>query len=63
MLWLYLLVDLLLIFIVFGVCVEGSVMFWNKVYDGVFGWFGELLKFGVYVLLFDLYWLIMFGGL
>ena len=34
--------DLLPIFIALGVKAEGSVMFWNKVYDGALGWTTEL---------------------
>ncbi|MBG0808756.1 UDP-N-acetylglucosamine 1-carboxyvinyltransferase [Methylosinus sp. H3A] len=60
--WPYLPVDLLPIFIALGVKAEGSVMFWNKVYDGALGWTGELSKFGAHVFLSDPHRLIAFGG-
>ncbi|WP_070105858.1 UDP-N-acetylglucosamine 1-carboxyvinyltransferase [Burkholderia plantarii] len=61
--WPYLPVDLLPIFIALGVKAEGSVMFWNKVYDGAMGWTGELSKFGAHVFQSDPHRLITFGGL
>jgi UDP-N-acetylglucosamine 1-carboxyvinyltransferase len=61
--WPYLPVDLLPIFIALGVKAEGSVMFWNKVYDGALGWSGELSKFGAHVFLSDPHRLITFGGI
>ncbi|HEY8262014.1 MAG TPA: UDP-N-acetylglucosamine 1-carboxyvinyltransferase [Methylosinus sp.] len=60
--WPYLPVDLLPIFIALGVKAEGSVMFWNKVYDGALGWTGELSKFGAHVFLSDPHRLVVFGG-
>jgi UDP-N-acetylglucosamine 1-carboxyvinyltransferase len=60
--WPYLPVDLLPIFIALGVKAEGSVMFWNKVYDGAMGWSVELSKFGAHVFLSDPHRLITFGG-
>ena len=39
---------LLPIFVALGVKAEGSVMFWNKVYDGAMGWTSELAKFGAH---------------
>jgi UDP-N-acetylglucosamine 1-carboxyvinyltransferase len=60
--WPYLPVDLLPIFIALGVKAEGSVMFWNKVYDGALGWSVELSKFGAHVFLSDPHRLITFGG-
>jgi len=61
--WPYLPVDLLPIFIALGVKAEGSVMFWNKVYDGAMGWSVELSKFGAHVFLSDPHRLVTFGGL
>ena len=60
--WPYLPVDLLPIFIALGVRAEGSVMFWNKVYDGALGWTGELSKFGAHAFLSDPHRVITFGG-
>jgi len=60
--WPYLPVDLLPIFIALGVKASGSVMFWNKVYDGALGWSVELSKFGAHTFLSDPHRLITFGG-
>jgi UDP-N-acetylglucosamine 1-carboxyvinyltransferase len=60
--WPYLPVDLLPIFIALGVRARGSMMFWNKVYDGAMGWSVELSKFGAHVFLSDPHRLITFGG-
>ncbi len=61
--WPYLPVDLLPIFIALGVKAEGSVLFWNKIYDGAMGWSGELSKFGAHVFLSDPHRLVTFGGI
>ena len=42
--WPYVPADLLPIFIALGVRAEGSVLFWNKVYEGALGWTSELAK-------------------
>jgi UDP-N-acetylglucosamine 1-carboxyvinyltransferase len=60
--WPYLPVDLLPIFIALGVRCEGSMMFWNKVYDGAMGWTAELSKFGAHAVLCDPHRVITFGG-
>lgn len=60
--WPYVPVDLLPIFIALGVHATGSMMFWNKVYDGAMGWSVELSKFGAHVFLSDPHRLITFGG-
>jgi UDP-N-acetylglucosamine 1-carboxyvinyltransferase len=60
--WPYLPVDLLPIFIALGVRAEGSVMYWNKVYDGALGWTSELSKFGAHAFLSDPHRLVTFGG-
>ncbi|HZY19078.1 MAG TPA: UDP-N-acetylglucosamine 1-carboxyvinyltransferase [Ramlibacter sp.] len=60
--WPYLPVDLLPIFVALGVRAEGSVMFWNKVYDGAMGWTSELSKFGAHTVLADPHRVITFGG-
>ena len=54
--------DLLPIFIALGVRAEGSVMFWNKVYEGALGWGSELGKFGAHAMLCDPHRLIVHGG-
>ena len=60
--WPYVPADLLPIFIALGVRAEGSVMFWNKVYEGALGWTSELGKFGAHAVLCDPHRLITYGG-
>lgn len=60
--WPYVPADLLPIFIALGVRAEGSVMFWNKVYEGALGWSAELSKFGAHAVLCDPHRLIVYGG-
>ena len=60
--WPYVPADLLPIFIALGVRAEGSVMFWNKVYEGALGWTSELAKFGAQAVTCDPHRVITFGG-
>jgi len=60
--WPYLPVDLLPIFVALGVKSEGSVMYWNKVYEGAMGWTSELGKFGAHAFQSDPHRIITFGG-
>ena len=60
--WPYVPVDLLPIFIALGVRAEGSMLFWNKVYDGALGWTSELSKFGAQVFAADPHRVVTFGG-
>ena len=60
--WPYLPVDLLPIFVALGVRAEGSMLFWNKVYDGALGWTSELSKFGAHVFQSDPHRVVTFGG-
>jgi UDP-N-acetylglucosamine 1-carboxyvinyltransferase len=60
--WPYLSADLLPIFIALGVRAEGSVLFWNKVYDGALGWTSELAKFGAQAFQSDPHRVVTFGG-
>ncbi len=60
--WPYLPVDLLPIFVALGVKAQGSVMFWNKVYEGAMGWTSELAKFGGHAFQSDPHRIITFGG-
>jgi UDP-N-acetylglucosamine 1-carboxyvinyltransferase len=60
--WPYLPVDLLPIFVALGVRAEGSVMYWNKVYEGAMGWTTELAKFGAHAFMADPHRIITFGG-
>jgi UDP-N-acetylglucosamine 1-carboxyvinyltransferase len=60
--WPYVPADLLPIFVALGVRAEGSVLFWNKVYEGALGWSSELGKFGADATLCDPHRLIVHGG-
>jgi UDP-N-acetylglucosamine 1-carboxyvinyltransferase len=60
--WPYVPADLLPIFIALGARADGSVMFWNKVYEGALGWTSELTKFGVQAVTCDPHRVIIFGG-
>ena len=60
--WPYVPADLLPIFVALGARAEGSVMFWNKVYEGALGWSAELGKFGAHAVLCDPHRLIVHGG-
>jgi UDP-N-acetylglucosamine 1-carboxyvinyltransferase len=60
--WPYLPVDLLPIFVALGVRAHGSVMYWNKVYEGAMGWTSELSKFGAHAFQSDPHRIITFGG-
>ena len=60
--WPYLPVDLLPIFVALGVKAEGSMMYWNKVYEGAMGWTAELGKFGAHAFQSDPHRIITFGG-
>jgi UDP-N-acetylglucosamine 1-carboxyvinyltransferase len=60
--WPYLPVDLLPIFVALGVKSQGSMMYWNKVYEGAMGWTSELSKFGAHAFQSDPHRIITFGG-
>ena len=60
--WPYVPADLLPIFVALGARAEGSVLFWNKVYEGALGWSSELAKFGVGSELADPHRLVVHGG-
>jgi UDP-N-acetylglucosamine 1-carboxyvinyltransferase len=60
--WPYVPADLLPIFIALGVKAEGSVLFWNKVYEGALGWTSELTKFGAQAMTCDPHRVVTFGG-
>lgn len=60
--WPYIPADLLPIFIALGACTNGSMLYWNKVYEGALGWSSELSKFGVQSVLCDPHRLITLGS-
>jgi UDP-N-acetylglucosamine 1-carboxyvinyltransferase len=59
--WPYFPVDLLPVMVALAVRAKGSVLFWNKVYEGGFSWIPELTKFGAHVVVADPHRVIVFG--
>jgi UDP-N-acetylglucosamine 1-carboxyvinyltransferase len=59
--WPYFPVDLLPCMIALSVRAAGTVMFWNKVYEGGFTWMSELSKFGAHVVVSDPHRITVFG--
>ncbi|KXU37191.1 UDP-N-acetylglucosamine 1-carboxyvinyltransferase [Cephaloticoccus primus] len=60
--WPYFPVDLLPCMIALAARAEGTVMFWNKVYEGGFGWMHELAKFGAHIVVSDPHRVTVFGA-
>ncbi len=60
--WPYFPVDLLPCMIALAVRAEGTVMFWNKVYEGGFTWMSELSKFGAHIVVSDPHRITVFGN-
>jgi UDP-N-acetylglucosamine 1-carboxyvinyltransferase len=60
--WPYFPVDLLPVMIALAVRAQGTVMFWNKVYEGGFTWMSELSKFGAHVVVSDPHRITVFGA-
>jgi UDP-N-acetylglucosamine 1-carboxyvinyltransferase len=60
--WPYFPVDLLPVMIALAVRSQGTVMFWNKVYEGGFTWMSELSKFGAHVVVSDPHRITVFGN-
>jgi len=60
--WPYFPVDLLPCMIALAVRAEGTMMFWNKVYEGGFTWMSELAKFGAHVVVSDPHRITVFGN-
>lgn len=59
--WPYFPVDLLPCMLALSVRAKGTMMFWNKVYEGGFTWMPELVKFGAHVVVSDPHRIIIFG--
>lgn len=59
--WPYFSVDLLPLMIALSTRAEGTVHFWNKVYENGFSWIPELAKFGAHAVVSDPHRLIVFG--
>lgn len=60
--WPYFSVDLLPLMIALSVRCEGTIHFWNKVYENGFSWIPELAKFGAHAVVSDPHRLIVFGS-
>ncbi len=60
--WPYFSVDLLPLMIALAVRCDGTIHFWNKVYENGFSWIPELAKFGAHAVVSDPHRLIVFGN-
>jgi UDP-N-acetylglucosamine 1-carboxyvinyltransferase len=60
--WPYFPADLLPLMVALAVKSEGSIMFWNKLYEGGFFWIPELIKFGAHVVMCDPHRIIVYGN-
>jgi UDP-N-acetylglucosamine 1-carboxyvinyltransferase len=60
--WPYFSVDLLPLMIALSVRSQGTIHFWNKVYENGFSWMPELAKFGAHVVVSDPHRIIVFGN-
>ena len=59
--WPYFSVDLLPLMIALSTRAEGTIHFWNKVYENGFSWIPELAKFGAHALVSDPHRIVVFG--
>lgn len=60
--WPYFPADLLPLMIALAVKSEGSMMFWNKLYEGGFLWIPEMIKFGAHIVMCDPHRIITYGN-
>ncbi|HEY0946519.1 MAG TPA: UDP-N-acetylglucosamine 1-carboxyvinyltransferase [Opitutaceae bacterium] len=60
--WPYFSVDLLPLMIALSTRAEGTIHFWNKVYENGFSWMPELAKFGAHVMVSDPHRIVVFGN-
>jgi UDP-N-acetylglucosamine 1-carboxyvinyltransferase len=60
--WPYFSVDLLPLLIALSTRAEGTIHFWNKVYENGFSWIPELAKFGAHALVSDPHRIVVFGN-
>ncbi len=60
--WPYFSVDLLPLMIALATRCDGTIHFWNKVYENGFSWIPELAKFGAHAVVSDPHRLIVFGN-
>jgi UDP-N-acetylglucosamine 1-carboxyvinyltransferase len=60
--WPYFPADLLPLMIALAVKADGSIMFWNKLYEGGFFWIPEMVKFGAHIVMCDPHRVIVYGN-
>jgi UDP-N-acetylglucosamine 1-carboxyvinyltransferase len=60
--WPYFPADLMPLMIALAVKAEGSIMFWNKLYEGGFFWIPEMIKFGAHIVMCDPHRVIVYGN-
>lgn len=60
--WPYFSVDLLPLLIALSTRCDGTIHFWNKVYENGFSWMPELAKFGAHVIVSDPHRIVVFGN-
>lgn len=59
--WPYFPADLMPLMIGLAVKSKGSMMFWNKLYEGGFFWIPEMIKFGAHIVMCDPHRIIVYG--
>jgi len=60
--WPYFPADLIPLMVALAVKAEGSILFWNKLYEGGFFWIPELIKFGAQIVMCDPHRIIVYGN-
>jgi UDP-N-acetylglucosamine 1-carboxyvinyltransferase len=60
--WPYFPADLMPLMVALAVKSEGSIMFWNKLYEGGFFWIPEMIKFGAHIVMCDPHRIIVYGN-
>jgi len=60
--WPYFPTDLLPLMVAIAVKAEGSIMFWNKLYEAGFFWIPEMIKFGAEIIMCDPHRIIVYGN-
>lgn len=60
--WPYFPTDLMPLMVALAVKSEGSMMFWNKIYEGGFFWIPEMIKFGSHIVMCDPHRIIVYGN-
>ena len=60
--WPYFSVDLLPLMVALSTRCDGTIHFWNKVYENGFSWIPELAKFGAHTMVSDPHRIVVFGN-